>query len=1609
FKQGVLRNGQVAVKRIKNNHTIDEKVFQREVNSLFHVSHKNIVRFLGFCSHTEHKAIENEGSRAYIYAENRERILCFEYINNGSLENYITDELRGLQWDTRYFIIKGICDGLQYLHVEKQIIHMDLKPANILIDHNMVAKITDFGLSRMEENAQTKSTTRVSSPGYTAPEYIDKGKMSVKYDVYSLGIIIIELVTGHRSIPDSNNVRRRWRHRLHKSGKETLFRCQQIEKLIEIGLLCQQDDPYKRPFISDIIRVINELESTDSKISNTNEKSRISNPNESTIGQISPYLEDDMLGIEPLELCFPFELNSQISCSLKLTNETNDFIAFNVETTSPLPYCIQPNKGFVAPRSKFGVNITLQPLDKAPQDKYTGDFIVRSTRVNENLDDITEDIFKREEGKLVDEVNLTITYKAEEPQVDVPLGSPIISDTGILHGPHVSTVLSTEAESKISASSSDEVIQFDPPELCFPLVPDKKVLSSVKIINITDLYVSIAWSSPEENSAMYAVTSSLLIMPPRSTRWLTVTREEKEDAVKDMQFNDQVFVWYTMVAEDIKVSDLDSEDYKEYKKLPVVLTKIKDSCTTSTELIQFDPPELGFPCLNKTSLSSLNMVNITDCYVGFNSWSFMGIDAWYTEPCRGILPPRSTQRMLVQCVPKENEAEEDMQCKKSIFLWNMIVAQGVESSCLIDQLSDEDSKELPVIFNNKISSPFTSASGDKLIRLDHPAGLAFPQNKTGLSSINIVNVTNYYVGFRLFSKPGKDAAVTYHMFTEIGILAPRSDQRLAVARLTNEKETQDTTYNDDKLFIWNSIVSEGIKVSDLDGYISLQIEQSIELPLIFDKITSSTSVEVIKFEPPQVCFPFLPSKRLLSSIKIVNITDYHIGFNTQVDETNVALYITEPPCGILPPGSTRELVVTRVAKEDAPELEDMQCKDKYFVWSCVVTQDVNVSDLIRYMPEKERKELPIVFMETSSNELIQFDPPELSFPLLPNQRVLSSTKIVNITDQYISFRVCTKKSNSARYNANPSEGILPPLSTQVILVTRIAEEKELEGTQCNGKFLVWNGIVTEDAKASDVIDNMSETKCTGFLILLKQQTSSSISEELIQFDPPELHFPILPNKKVLSSIKIVNLTDYNVGFNTYNRPTSVAWYHTEPPRGILPPRSTQKLMVTREEKEDALKYKQLNEKYSVWTGIVSECVKDSELSDCMAEQESKELPIVLDKISSLTSSDELIQLDPAELCMPHWPNKEIKFMVNVVNTTDFYVAFNVYIIRRNAARDKIPAAGELKGILPPRSTKIGRLNWRIDETEEPVEDYFVWSRVVTEGVKSIDITGYMVEEESKQLPFIVNNKASLSTSKELIQFEPPELSLPLMMMPNKPLVFSVNIVNSTDYYVGFDGYNLKTNVAWYFTQPTGGIMPPRSTQRLVVKRVPKKKEELLSECQDDKFLVWSCLVSDGAKAKASDLDLAGYGKYKGSKELPIVYTNKTSSLCTSDELIQFDPPQLPFTFLPNMRVSMLRLLKIVNVTDHIVGFSAWPHEENSASYTIEPDAGILQPQSTQAIKVRRTPRKKDTEDIQCKDRIFVWNGIVTQGVQVSDVGTYWKNEDKELPIVLTKPGESSSR
>ncbi|XP_037461205.1 putative cysteine-rich receptor-like protein kinase 30 isoform X2 [Triticum dicoccoides] len=407
--KGVLPNGNyVAVKRIKNSHSINETLFYREVNSLLNIEHENVVRFLGFCASTDQIAIEKEGSKEFIYAEVRERLLCFEYISNGSLKNYITDELRGLEWNTRYEIIRSICEGLYHLHREKQIYHMDMKPDNILLDNDMVPKITNFGLSRLDEKSQTMSEDRFGSVGYCAPEYLQQGKMSFKSDMYSLGVIIIELVTGQKAIPNNNNVLRRWRHRWKKTGKETPLVYQQVAKCLEIGLLCQEIEPSKRPYIWDMIHVIRETEGANGKISNSYEH---------TFGQISPYSEDDMLGIEPLQLHFPFELNKQMSCALQLTNEMDCYIASHVENTSPVSYNTQPQKGIMPPRSKCNVEITLQPQGQALRDR-ANEFVVWSTTVNGGLtvEDITINMFIKEADNVVDEVNLDVVFDGGEPQ-----------------------------------------------------------------------------------------------------------------------------------------------------------------------------------------------------------------------------------------------------------------------------------------------------------------------------------------------------------------------------------------------------------------------------------------------------------------------------------------------------------------------------------------------------------------------------------------------------------------------------------------------------------------------------------------------------------------------------------------------------------------------------------------------------------------------------------------------------------------------------------------------------------------------------------------------------------------------------------------------------------------------------------------------------------------------------------------------------------------------------------------------------------------------------------------------------------------------------------------
>ncbi|CAN6303872.1 unnamed protein product, partial [Urochloa humidicola] len=149
--------------------------------------------------------VDYEGK--FVMADVRNRLLCFEFVPNGSLHDYITDASCGLEWRVRYHIIKGICEGLCYLH-ENHIVHLDIKPANILLDDNMVPKIADFGLSRCFDENQSKDITSklVGSIGYLAPEFYDR-QITYDLDIYSLGIIVIELLTGRKGYSTVEKVR----------------------------------------------------------------------------------------------------------------------------------------------------------------------------------------------------------------------------------------------------------------------------------------------------------------------------------------------------------------------------------------------------------------------------------------------------------------------------------------------------------------------------------------------------------------------------------------------------------------------------------------------------------------------------------------------------------------------------------------------------------------------------------------------------------------------------------------------------------------------------------------------------------------------------------------------------------------------------------------------------------------------------------------------------------------------------------------------------------------------------------------------------------------------------------------------------------------------------------------------------------------------------------------------------------------------------------------------------------------------------------------------------------------------------------------------------------
>ncbi|XP_042499257.1 putative receptor-like protein kinase At4g00960 [Macadamia integrifolia] len=261
--KGKLRDGrEIAVKKLSQRSNQGKKEFMNEATLLATVQHRNVVNLLGYC------------------AEGTEKLLVYEYVSNESLDKILFRKTAELDWKKRYEVIAGVARGLLYLHEDSHsvIIHRDIKASNILLDDKWCPKIADFGMARLfpEANTQTHVNTRIAGTnGYMAPEYAMHGQLSVKADVFSYGVVVLELISGQKNYtfnldPDCQNLLE-WVWKLYKKGRslETMDPylassaiTEQVAKCIQIGLLCTQADPKLRPTMRRVVVMLSKRAGT---------------------------------------------------------------------------------------------------------------------------------------------------------------------------------------------------------------------------------------------------------------------------------------------------------------------------------------------------------------------------------------------------------------------------------------------------------------------------------------------------------------------------------------------------------------------------------------------------------------------------------------------------------------------------------------------------------------------------------------------------------------------------------------------------------------------------------------------------------------------------------------------------------------------------------------------------------------------------------------------------------------------------------------------------------------------------------------------------------------------------------------------------------------------------------------------------------------------------------------------------------------------------------------------------------------------------------------------------------------------------------------------------
>ncbi|CAJ1953279.1 unnamed protein product [Sphenostylis stenocarpa] len=250
----------VAVKQLEGIEQ-GEKQFRMEVATISSTHHLNLVRLIGFCS------------------EGRHRLLVYEFMKNGSLDNFLflTEQHSGklLNWEYRFNIALGTARGITYLHEECRdcIVHCDIKPENILLDENYVSKVSDFGLAKLINPKDHRHRTLTSvrgTRGYLAPEWLANLPITSKSDVYSYGMVLLEIVSGRRNFDVSEETNRKkfsiWAYEEFEKGNisEILDKrlsdqevdMQQVKRAIQASFWCIQEHPSQRPTMSRVLQML---------------------------------------------------------------------------------------------------------------------------------------------------------------------------------------------------------------------------------------------------------------------------------------------------------------------------------------------------------------------------------------------------------------------------------------------------------------------------------------------------------------------------------------------------------------------------------------------------------------------------------------------------------------------------------------------------------------------------------------------------------------------------------------------------------------------------------------------------------------------------------------------------------------------------------------------------------------------------------------------------------------------------------------------------------------------------------------------------------------------------------------------------------------------------------------------------------------------------------------------------------------------------------------------------------------------------------------------------------------------------------------------------------